>query len=97
LHVFLISDIWTSKSISDYLALAARIVKDSFESESLIIGITKMSGSHCVENIKKAIETIINELNFNKAKIGGLVTDEGLIRLLKQIELSDFNALRSEK
>ena len=37
----------------------------------------KMPGSHNAENFKKAIEIIINKLNFNKAKISAVVTDEG--------------------
>jgi hypothetical protein len=84
--------------MSDYLALAARIFKDNFESESLIIVIAKMPESHCVENIKKEIGTIINELNFNNPKIECVVTNESsiFIRLIKQNELSDFNAIPSE-
>jgi hypothetical protein len=72
----------------DYLALGASIINTSFIKEILMIGMVKMPGSHNAENIKKAIEIIINKLNFNKAKISAVVTDEGsnLLRLFKQIE-----------
>ena len=86
--ITLITDIWTNASMIDYLALGASIINTSFIKEILIIGMVKMSGSHNAENIKKAIEIIINKLNFNKAKISAVVTDEGsnLLRLFKQIE-----------
>ena len=75
--ITLITDIWTNASMIDYLALGASIINTSFIKEILIIGMVKMPGSHNAENIKKAIEIIINKLNFNKAKITAVVTDEG--------------------
>jgi hypothetical protein len=36
-----------------------------------------MTWPHNAEYIKIAIESILNELDFNKAKIAGVVCDEG--------------------
>ena len=90
--ITLITDIWTNKSMVDYLALGASIVNLDFEKELIVIGMIKMPGSHNAENIKSAIETIINEIKFNKAKISAVVTDEGsnLLRLFKQIDASYY-------
>jgi len=44
-------------------------------------------GHHNAENIAKTIEIAVNEYNFDKNKIKGVVCDEGsaLLRLFKQI------------
>ena len=85
--ICLITDIWTNVSMVDYLALGASIINSAFIKEILIIGMIKMPGVHNAENIKIAIESIINRLDFNKAKISSVVTDEGsnMLRLFKQI------------
>ena len=84
-YITLITDIWTNKSVIDYLALGASIINTSFLKEILIIGMVKMPGAHNAENVKKAIEMIINKLKFNKAKISAIVTDEGS-NLLRDIQ-----------
>ena len=90
--ITLITDIWTNASVSDYLALGARIINPSFNQETLIIGMIKMPGAHNAENVKIAIESIVNKIKFNKAKISAIVTDEGsnLLRLFKQLENSYY-------
>jgi hypothetical protein len=74
--------------MTDFLALGAAIVNAFFDKELLIIGMVRMPGAHNAENIKKAIESILNNLDFNKAKISAIFTDKGssLLRLFKQIE-----------
>ena len=86
--ITLITDIWTNVQMTDFLALGAAIVNAFFDKELLIIGMVRMLEAHNAENIKKAIESILNNLDFNKAKISAIVTDEGssLLRLFKQIE-----------
>jgi hypothetical protein len=86
--IYLIGDIWTSKSMSDYLALGVKAIDVNFEYQNLIIGIVRMSGPHNAENIKIAIEDIVNKLKINKEKIAGFITDEGssLLRLAKPID-----------
>jgi hypothetical protein len=51
--ITLITDIWTNKSVSDYLALGASINNISFGKETLIIGMVKMPGSHNAVKRKK--------------------------------------------
>ena len=86
--ITLITDIWTNVQMTDFLALGAAIVNAFFDKELLIIGMVRMPGAHNAENIKKAIESILNNLDFNKAKISAIFTDKGssLLRLFKQIE-----------
>ena len=90
--ITLITDIWTNLSMSDFLALGACLVNLSLVRETIIIGMIKMPGAHNAENIKKAIESIINKIKFNKNKIVAVVTDEGsnLLRLFKQIDDSYY-------
>jgi hypothetical protein len=58
-----------------FLGLAAMIINDKFEKEIIIIGLTEMSLPQNAENVKKAIESIINGFNFNKIEIFAVVCD----------------------
>ena len=69
--VSLIVDIWTNAMNSSYLALGAAITNISLEREVMVIGMIKMEDEHSAENVKKAIEAIINPLDFNVEKIHG--------------------------
>ena len=40
-----------------------------FHREILILGIEKIEGGHSAENIKKAVEMIVNKYKFDKSKI----------------------------
>jgi hypothetical protein len=62
--ITLITDIWKNISVSGYLALGARTINQNFIQELLIIGMVKMPGAHNAENIKIAIESIINKIKF---------------------------------
>jgi hypothetical protein len=86
--VSLTTDIWTNRAMKDFLAVGAFTVDSSFHKQVYIIGMVPMKGPHNAENIKVGIEAIVNNLDFNKAKITSIVTDEGsnLLRLFKQIE-----------
>lgn len=53
------------------MGLAASIINRDFESETLVIGMELMPGNHSAENIKLAIESIINKFKFDKSKIHG--------------------------
>lgn len=85
-YVNLIPDIWTNYSTVDYLALGANLIYENFKRDTLIIGMIEMVGRHTAENIKAAIERIINEYNFNKSKVNSVACDEGsnFVRLFKQ-------------
>ncbi|RNA27693.1 zinc finger BED domain-containing 4-like [Brachionus plicatilis] len=69
LTICLISDIWTNPQMVDFLGLAVNLMYQKFVKEILVIGMVQMDGSHCAENIKAAIERIINNYNFDKSKI----------------------------
>lgn len=60
-YVNLITDIWTNFSTVDYLALGANLINQTFKRDTLMIGMIEMDGRHTAENIKIAIEKIINQ------------------------------------
>jgi hypothetical protein len=69
--ICLISDIWTSKQMNDFMGLAVNLINSQFEKSTLVIGMCMMPGAHNAENIKLAIETIVNRFSFDKSKIHG--------------------------
>jgi hypothetical protein len=71
--ICLIVDIWSSSQMVDFIGLAATIMYKNFVFEWLIIGLDRMIGSHNAENIKIAIEKIINRFDFDKKKIIGMI------------------------
>ena len=71
--VCLISDIWTNKQMLDFMGIAANIIKSDFTRQTIVIGMCPMPGSHNAENIKKAIETLVNEYSFNKSILSGKI------------------------
>jgi hypothetical protein len=81
----LVTDIWSSVAVVLFLGLAAMIINDKFIKEIIVIGLTEIRLPQNAENVKKAIETIINGYNFNKIKIFAVVCDEGsnLLRLFQ--------------
>ena len=69
--VSLVTDIWTNRQMLDFIAVSANLTNEAFEKESLVIGMKRMAVSRCAENIKSAIEKIVNMFDFNKSKISG--------------------------
>jgi hypothetical protein len=57
--ITLIVDLWTSKIKIDYLAVAAQIINELHDHETLVIGMEVMDGTHSAENIKMPIERIL--------------------------------------
>lgn len=55
------------------MGVAASIVNSSLDRETLVIGMDLMSGTHNAENIKAAIEVIVNRFKFDKRKIKGII------------------------
>ena len=95
--VCIISDIWTTKNMHDFLAISANIMSKNFKRETVVIGMVKMPGNHNAEHIKEAIEQIINSFEFNKEKVNASVSDEAAayVRLFKQLRLT-IQALNNE-
>ena len=89
--ICLISDIRTSKQMLDFMGVAAAIVNEFGDREIIVIGMQLMQGIHNAENIKVAIESIVNEYDFDKGIIHGHSSDEGsaYVRLMKQHMLAD--------
>ncbi len=77
--ICIISDIWTDKSMHDFLGLAARMIDSNFERTTITNGMIEMPGNHCAEHIKEAIENIINakHYTFDKSKIVAASNNEG--------------------
>ena len=57
----------------DFMGIAANIIKSDFTRQTIVIGMCPMPGSHNAENIKKAIETLVNEYTFNKSILSGKI------------------------
>ena len=98
-HITLITDIWSNKAMQSFLGLIAVIINAEFKRETIVIGLTKMIGAHTAENVKAAIELIVNTFEFNKSKLSSIVTDEGsnLLRLFKykRVGKNDFKIIFS--
>ena len=74
LSICVISDIWTSKQMLDFMGLGASFTNNLFEKEVLIIGMMLMPGAHSAENIKESIEKLVNRYKFNKLLLHGMKT-----------------------
>ena len=70
--ICLISDIWSNRAMLDFMGIAATLMNKEGKREIMTIGMTRMSGGHCAENIKKAIEEIVNRFVFDKRKLIGI-------------------------
>ena len=68
----LISDIWTNRTMFDFMGLAASLINSDFEREILVIGIMIMPGNHCAEMIQEAIESLVNKYDLDSLKIIGI-------------------------
>ena len=81
----LTSDIWTADNLIDFLAISINTSDKFFKRNFKVI---EMPGKHTAENIKAAIEEIINSFEFDNSKIDGRVSDEGsaYVRLFEQIQ-----------
>jgi hypothetical protein len=55
----------------DLMGLSANLIDTNFKKRIVVIGMSKMPGPHNAENIKIAIESIVNTYYFDKRKIKG--------------------------
>jgi len=67
--VCLVVDLWTNLINSDYIALGAVITNNTFDRKMIIVNMMRMVGMHNSENVKLAIEAMINKFQFDKSKI----------------------------
>ena len=84
----LISDIWSNKQMLAFMGLEAIVINKNFEKELLVIGMIEMPLRHCAEDIKKAIENIVNSYEFDYTKIKGVCSDEGSAQSAKFIRIT---------
>jgi hypothetical protein len=70
--ICLILDIWSSSQMIDFIGVAVNMTDKNFNRECCVIGLDRMEGSHNAENIKLAVEKIINQYEFDKKKIKGI-------------------------
>ena len=70
-----------------FIGLVAIVRNKNFGKELLVFVMIEMPLRHCAEDIKKAIENIVNSNEFDYTKIKGVCSDEGsaYVRLFKQI------------
>jgi hypothetical protein len=68
--ICLIVDLWCKNS-RDFISLAAVMTNSCHERFICVIDMQRMEANHTAENIKKAIEEMINKKNFDKKKIKG--------------------------
>ena len=71
--IVLISDIWTSKFMLDFMGVAAIVIFSDFTKKTLVLGLDLMPGNHTAENIKVAIENIVNKYEYNKGILHGII------------------------
>ena len=55
----------------DFMGVAVNLIYDNFERETIVIGLDLMPGIHNAENIKIALENIVNCIKFDKVVISG--------------------------
>ena len=68
----LIPDRWTGPfRQTEFLGLACQLINSSFEREIIILGMEVMNNGHSAEEVKKAIENIVNKYNFDKNNCKG--------------------------
>lgn len=67
--ISLIVDIWVNKMQSDFIAVGAALMNDSFEREIVILDMMRMTTNHTAEHVKECVENMINGFNFDKRKI----------------------------
>lgn len=75
--ISLIADIWTNKNMLDFIGVAANLTYRNFQSECLVIGLMEMKERHTHSAIKKAIEQVLSNYDFDKSKIRAITTDDG--------------------
>lgn len=68
--ICLIVDLWCKNS-RDFISLAAVMTNSCHDRSICVIDMQRMAANHTAENIKKAIEEMINKKNFDKKKIKG--------------------------
>ncbi len=86
----LVTDIWSNISSIPMLGLAVSVVYSDFSKESFAIGLEEMKLPQNAENCKLAIETIINSLEFNKAKIQAVIQFRNKFKFNFYLRLSYF-------
>ena len=69
--IVLIVDLWSNESNAQFLALGAAIMNSNLEREVIVIGMVPMDVDSTAENIKLAIQKILNEFDFDKETIHG--------------------------
>jgi hypothetical protein len=81
LIVTLIPDIWENNFIHR-LGLGGIVTSATFERQLLIIGIEMIEGSGA-EKVKQVTESIVNNYDFNKAKLKGNNSLDSFFQLIK--------------
>ena len=71
LFITLITDIWTTPQMLDFMGLAVNLINHKFLKKTIVIGMKLMPGAHNAENIAIAIEELVNAYTFDKNKIIG--------------------------
>lgn len=54
---------------SDFIAVGAALMNDSFEREIVILNMMRMTTNHTAEHVKECVESMINGFDFDKRKI----------------------------
>ena len=94
-----ITDLWSNKQLLPFLGLAVCLTFENMERECYVVGLKRIYGKHNSEIIKKLIEEIINEYQFDKSNIHGVVSDQGsnLHRLFKEAEVIKYSSSDKNK
>ena len=75
----------------DLMGLAACITNETFDKETIVIGMMLMPGPHCAENIQMAVENLVNKYDFDKTKIIGEFLDYFFHKLYSFLRTVNFS------
>ena len=67
--ISIVTDAWSDASMQSFLGLGAYVESKSFESNIVILGMVQLTNGSRSEQIKEAVEAIINGYTFEKSKI----------------------------
>ncbi len=67
----LIVDIWSSPRNLDFIAIAFATTDSYFQREFYVADMIRMKSPHSAENVKAAVEEMVNKFGFNKKKLNG--------------------------
>ncbi|RNA32364.1 hypothetical protein BpHYR1_052918 [Brachionus plicatilis] len=79
--------------MKNFLAVCVSITYHDFRKESRVIGMVELTNGSSAERIKDEVEKVVNDFDFDKKKITGVVCESAsfLVRLFRQNDNNLFD------